>query len=863
MDDLSQLAFGFGNGAVTVIRGDLVHDRGAKQRTVFESKEPITGIEFREGNTTALYIATTSRILTLVISGRGAGQPARTLDDVGCDVDCMTIDKSTQDVIVARNDAIYYYGLHGRSSSYNCDGEKTMLKTFKDYLVFSCPANTSSLSRSTAYGAMPSEDQSWLSRSALTMLNPDFHFIAHSEALASQFHSCFVCWDDLFVVTLDGKIVRYHEKPLNQRLDVLFQRNLYVLAIQIAQRAGMNASQQNTIFRRYGDYLYSKRDYDTAMQQYLRAIESSEPSQIIRKYLGTQQINNLITYLEELHEHHKANSDHTILLLNCYAKLKDVRKLENFIKSPGDMKFDIDTAISMCRQGGYFDQAAYLARKHQEHDVVVSVLIEDLKKYAEALAYIWRLEPDPAYENLIKYATVLLEHCPGEATNLFIDYYTGKFKPKQDAVITTTTSTTSPQQPPQPTFASSAVQSLASILPLPYMSMPSFRDETEGQEGKIETRIVESISSEPAPRYATPKPRTAFSAFVDHPMEFVQFLEACRLTDILDPADRSDINTTLFEMYLRQANSFALDSKDKKQWEDRARALILSQKEDADQDSKMDPSNVLLLSDLSRFKIGTTLVREQQGLHADIFRSYTSARDTQGAIKALRKYGPEDPSLYPSALAYYTSSTEVMNETGAEEVDAVLRKIETDQLLSPLQVVQTLSKNSVATMGLIKRYLRDIVAAEREEITRNRKATDTFRADTVQKQEKLKDLNELPQSFKATRCSSCHYAIEQPIVHFFCQHSFHRRCLNLPSDDSQDDGFNIEGQGVPSVSLDNVECPICAPQNATIRQVKRAQEGSREKHDVFKGALDRSSDRFGTVAEWFGRGVMNAPRGEL
>lgn len=46
----------------------------------------------------------------------------------------------------------------------------------------------------------------------------------------------------------------------------------------------------------------------------------------------------------------------------------------------------------MCRQGGYFDQAAYLARKHQEHDVVVSVLVEDLKKYAEALAYIWRLE---------------------------------------------------------------------------------------------------------------------------------------------------------------------------------------------------------------------------------------------------------------------------------------------------------------------------------------------------------------------------------------------------------------------------------------------------------------------------------------
>jgi len=181
--------------------------------------------------------------------------------------------------------------------------------------------------------------------------------------------------------------------PLQQKFDILFQRDLFVLAIQIAQKTGVDASQQNTIFRKYGDYLYQKKDYDTAMQQYLRAIDVTEPSQIIRKYLDTQRIHNLIDYLEELHEQHKANSDHTILLLNCYAKLKDVDKLEEFIRSPGDLKFDLDTAIAMCRQGGYHDQAAYLARKHSEHELVVSILIEDSKKYAEALAYIWRLQP--------------------------------------------------------------------------------------------------------------------------------------------------------------------------------------------------------------------------------------------------------------------------------------------------------------------------------------------------------------------------------------------------------------------------------------------------------------------------------------
>ena len=89
--------------------------------------------------------------------------------------------------------------------------------------------------------------------------------------------------------------------------------------------------------------------------------------------------------------------------MNCYAKLKDIEKLEKFIKSPGGLKFDLDTAITMCRQGGYYEQAAYLATKHGEHGLVVDILIEDSKTYDEALQYIWHLAPE----------TVSYVHKPG------------------------------------------------------------------------------------------------------------------------------------------------------------------------------------------------------------------------------------------------------------------------------------------------------------------------------------------------------------------------------------------------------------------------------------------------------------------
>ena len=55
------------------------------------------------------------------------------------------------------------------------------------------------------------------------------------------------------------------------------------MAINFAQKAKLDVTQKNIILRRYGDYLYQKGDYDTAMQQYLKAIDNTEPSQVIRK----------------------------------------------------------------------------------------------------------------------------------------------------------------------------------------------------------------------------------------------------------------------------------------------------------------------------------------------------------------------------------------------------------------------------------------------------------------------------------------------------------------------------------------------------------------------------------------------------
>ncbi|KAJ5785354.1 uncharacterized protein N7503_010566 [Penicillium pulvis] len=814
VDDLSQVAVGFANGSVTIIRGDLIHDRGARQRIVFESEEPITGLEMQDNQVTALYISTTSRILTLVIAGRGQGQPARVLEDTGCGLGCMTLNRETGDILIARDDAVYTYGPRGRGPSYAFEGQKTSIRSFHDYVALVCPPKAGS-NKPGKYSVNPADEI--FGTTTFTLLDTDLKFIAHNETLVSPMKQIFMEWGDLYLLTTDGKLFRYREKSLQQRLEILYERNLYILAINLAQKIGIDTLQQNAIYRKYGDFLYQRGDYDTAMQQYLRAIDNTEPSQVIRKYLDTQRIHNLIEYLEELHDHGRATVDHTTLLLNCYAKLKDTSKLDSFIKAPGELKFDLETAIAMCRQGGYYEQAAYLATKHGENDMVVDILIEDSKKYAEAVEYIWRLEPEVAYDNLMKYARVLLTHCPEQTTEFFKTYYAGQYRPRTQVEMPA-----EPQAQP-----SSTLQSLAGILPLRYMTGGSG---VQASATVSETVTKEEPIKEPVPEYEIPKPRTAFSAFVDHPKEFIDFLETLGQQSGLTKEAKIDLFTTLFEMYLDTAKRVK-DTTTKQEWETKAKKLIEGK------DIPISTSNVLLLSDLSNFREGSTLVREQEGLRLDIFRSFTSAKDTQGAIQALRRYGPDEPQLYVDALTYFASSPQTLDEAG-DELDVVLRRIDEDGLLSPLQVIQALSNNAVVTMGRVKKYLSDNIERERKDISTNRRLISSYKSETAAKQQELESLSTQPVVFQSRRCQSCGGTLDLPTVHFLCKHSFHERCLNRVEDD--------------------VQCPVCAPGNATLRAIRQRQVDTADQHDLFKAELQRSKDGFGVVSEFFGRGVMRS-----
>lgn len=160
----------------------------------------------------------------------------------------------------------------------------------------------------------------------------------------------------------------------------------------------------------------------------------------------------------------------------------------------------------------------------------------------------------------MKYARVLLAHCPEQTTELFKAYYTGQYRPR-----------TVVEPPPEPQAQpTSTVQSLAGLLPLRYVTGGSG---TSAQPPAPEAAIAEETPAEEAPKYEIPKPRTAFSAFVDHPQEFIDFLEILvQQPDLVEDA-KIDLFTTLFEMYLDTAKG-KKDAASKQEWENKAKKLI-------------------------------------------------------------------------------------------------------------------------------------------------------------------------------------------------------------------------------------------------------------------------------------------------
>ena len=56
-----------------------------------------------------------------------------------------------------------------------------------------------------------------------------------------------------------------------------------LLAVSLARTSGLEEGEVAEIYRKYGDHLYDKGDFDGAMQQFIKTVGKVQPSYVIRK----------------------------------------------------------------------------------------------------------------------------------------------------------------------------------------------------------------------------------------------------------------------------------------------------------------------------------------------------------------------------------------------------------------------------------------------------------------------------------------------------------------------------------------------------------------------------------------------------
>jgi hypothetical protein len=201
----------------------------------------------------------------------------------------------------------------------------------------------------------------------------------------------------VLVVTSKHRVYRLVEKDTRTKLEILFRKNLYATAIQLAYNCDYDEKHIAEIYRMHGDHLHTKGDYDGATREYCNTVGHVSPSYVICKFLDAHRVHNLSDYLEALHamdridsydaagepKQSQAHPLHTTLLLNCYTKLKAVAKLNQFVQSQDESqgggnkkyKFDAGTAIKVLRLM-YPYHALHLAKASKQHAWYLRIVID-------------------------------------------------------------------------------------------------------------------------------------------------------------------------------------------------------------------------------------------------------------------------------------------------------------------------------------------------------------------------------------------------------------------------------------------------------------------------------------------------------
>ena len=641
----------------------------------------------------------------------------------------------------------------------------------------------------------------------LCVYDPDNHiFISYNSGLnnilsvIADNNKVYILSDNMGI----KKIVCFKEKDNKDKFDTFYKKNFFETAFNYAKNLNYDKKKLSEISKLHAEHLYKKAEYEKSIEQYKLTINYLDPSYVIQKFLDGSKLNFLIDYLEALQNNEEFKSkcvperlkDFTALLLNCYIKQKQIKKLKDFVESKNiNDDVTIKTAIEVCKDTNKIDLALSIAQKAKMVESYIQILMDIKGDFAESLDFIKQLSDiEQKFNLLLKYGEKFIE----------------KKEVIEDSMKLIT----------------SIVNDIISIRNL---DENSIKDDEEKK--KIKQIKYEKI----------------ISIFITKESE-------AKLEELLDNIMNRDKDCPK-QIILRRIELYVdkyAETKNSSQIVEKIREILVNEKFK----NKLDKNYLLMLFKISGFNQGVTELSKIMELDQDLLQIYMETHEYEKINKSceaiMNKYVGSDKKVnyWLQALNYYisisTQSTKGYLGKYIIEVLDHLSNAQEEENFSPMILLDILDKarsnyGHIVEFKVIKKYIIDWIKKQQESLKNDKKETESNYKSIENNNQQIKELQIKAKPFNLSKCLICGQPLDIPFVYFTCGHGFHQLC--------------ISGE-----SYEEFECSTCKAKNSLllnkIEVGKKLAEDPQKFFSDIKGENNHNVKKFDVFAEYLGKGIF-------
>ena len=540
--------------------------------------------------------------------------------------------------------------------------------------------------------------------------------------------------DSIYVICKQmesNKIVCLKENDNKEKFDAFYKKQFYEVAYTFGKNLGYDRKKLSEISKLYAENLYKKGDFEKSIEQYKFTINYLDPSYVIQKFLDGSKLNYLIDYLEALQNNEdfkaKCNSerlkDFTALLLNCYIKQKQIKKLKDFVEKKNIKdEVTIKTAIEVCKDTNKIDLALSIAQKAKMLDSFIQILMDiknDFKESLETIAKITDIKKK--FDLLIAYGEKFLEKKDviDEAMKVISNLIDEIIKIKNN-------------NPKDERLINLNYEKIISIF---------ISKESEDKLEKLLDDIMEKDKD--CPKQIILR---RIELYVDKYTEN-KVGSADKIKKILiDPKfkDKLDKNYLLMLFKISGFNQGVTE---------------LSKIMELDQD--------LLQIYMDQYE-------------------YQKINESCEEVMKKNAGQKKKVNYWLQALNYYISisSKSTISYLG-KYIEQVLEHLaeSKEEEFSPMILLDILKKarsthGHIIEFKVIKKFIIQWIEKQQETLKNDKKETEDNYKKIEENNKQLKELQMTAKSYSVTRCPICGGALDIPFVYFICGHGYHQSCLN-------------------------------------------------------------------------------------